>query len=725
MTRMGRTHSDEQAAKRTEQRLRALHGQLRTGVAKLVEGEDWRRWLDTAVKFPEYSARNVFLILAQRPDATQVAGYTTWQQLGRQVRKGEKGIEILAAVSHGREPNSARPAHVFDISQTDGPPLPERPQPVLVTGSAPAGLWERLEQVATDHGWSVKRAQVEGLSNGYADFDQQTIVVQEDLDGAHAVKTLAHEVGHVVLHDASAYAHRGIAEVEAESVAYLVVRAHGIDPAEFTFPYIAGWVGDDPLRHVEATADRVLRAANVIMGSPARGVNAEQAHHLQARADDQRRQLGALVEEAELTAEVAGRRSTIEYVTDSPELFTARPQLERHARANEAASEFFRDRLDRSPEAKNYLEERLGAPIPPGFVVGYAPTGWTQLLDHLRDAGFADRDLVDAGLVRQTARGTLVDVFRDRVVFAMHDEDGRIAGFVGRPPHNRFDDRTPKYMNTSATPLFDKGRLLFGLHEQSAALRAGVTPVLLEGPMDVLSLAVADDGRGAVAPVAASGTAVTPEHIAAIQRSSSSQRLVLAGDGDTAGRAAMVRAAELAVRTAKHVDAAILPVGSDPAQWVAEHPEDALGPFVDRDRLRPAVQLIVDERIDSFGDRLRWIDGRVDALRYAAKALDGLPVDVVAEEGARIAERLDLDPRTVGHEIADASKSVRVARSRIAERAARLDELDADQQLSARPSAVGLACMAHPGSRSGPARPADLPRPMHSGKARSDIELER
>src|SRR5690348_9342487 len=137
-------------------KLGRAHELLTRAVGELVSGEDWAAMLSLAGRFHRYSANNALLINLQCPDATRVAGYQAWQRLGRQVRKGEKGIAILAPVVYRRRPVDAtdpdalvgvlagfRVAFVFDISQTEGDPLPEIPV-VALAGDAPAAPWDLL-----------------------------------------------------------------------------------------------------------------------------------------------------------------------------------------------------------------------------------------------------------------------------------------------------------------------------------------------------------------------------------------------------------------------------------------------------------------------------------------------------------------------------------------------------------------------------------------------------
>lgn len=124
---------------------------------------------------------------------------------------------------------------MWDVTQTSGDPLPDRPRPVLLAGQAPDGLWESLAEQCEGAGFTVARAGIEGASNGYTNLTTQEVVIDVDLEPAQAVKTLAHELGHVQMHDPASFAQgetrtcRGAGEVEAESMAYLVAAEHGLD----------------------------------------------------------------------------------------------------------------------------------------------------------------------------------------------------------------------------------------------------------------------------------------------------------------------------------------------------------------------------------------------------------------------------------------------------------------------------------------------------------------
>ncbi|WP_216699331.1 ArdC-like ssDNA-binding domain-containing protein [Actinotalea ferrariae] len=240
--------------------------------------------LRAAARFYDYSPSNILLITAQRPDATRVAGIRTWNSLGRHVNRGERGIAILAPCIYrpsgdvlatgvlkpgaegghppesptGREPTNHSPrvlrgfkiVHVFDVSQTDGEPLPDV-APRLLDGDAPSSLMDHLTGLATDAGYRLEQGPC-GTANGYTDYGARIVRISDDLSPAQAAKTLAHEVGHIRAdHEhrfteyASSMACRGQAEVEAESIAYLVTAQAGLDATDYSVPYLAGWSGGD------------------------------------------------------------------------------------------------------------------------------------------------------------------------------------------------------------------------------------------------------------------------------------------------------------------------------------------------------------------------------------------------------------------------------------------------------------------------------------------------
>lgn len=251
-------------------------------IEALATSEDWQRWLGFASRFHKYSAGNVLLIASQRPDASMVAGFKRWQELGRQVKKGETGITILAPRSGDcrscegsgcdRCGGSGRylyftTATVFDVSQTEGEEIPVNPlKASLLVGGDERGLFDLLVDRLLPDGWSVVVGDA-GSANGWCSHEKKMVMVGEGLSPLQQVKTLTHELAHAVLHpDTLEYvSNRGRCEVEAESVAYVVLSALGVDTGGYSFGYVAGW-SDSDVSVVRATAGSVCRVASDFLG---------------------------------------------------------------------------------------------------------------------------------------------------------------------------------------------------------------------------------------------------------------------------------------------------------------------------------------------------------------------------------------------------------------------------------------------------------------------------
>lgn len=227
------------------------------GVKAALDGDGWRRYLDTQARFHRYSTANVFLILTQRPDATRVAGFHAWRDLGRFVRKGEKGIAILAPVTVRKrrdgdqddgEPEAVtrfRVVHVFDLAQTDGDPLPEAPEPRLLDGddTSAAALEARLRGLCAQVGFAVQTGDPGGEALGCYDPATNTVTLRDGLPAAQRAKTLCHEIGHGLMqHHGRVSAWEYVEqEAAAEGTAYVVCTWAGIDASGYSFDYAAGW----------------------------------------------------------------------------------------------------------------------------------------------------------------------------------------------------------------------------------------------------------------------------------------------------------------------------------------------------------------------------------------------------------------------------------------------------------------------------------------------------
>ncbi len=197
------------------------------------------------------------------------------------------------------------------------------------------------------------------------------------------------------------------------------------------------------------------------------------------------------------------------------------------------AARFYREQLKKSPVAVEYLKGRgLTGEVAARFGVGYAPDDWSALKQIF--PGYDAPELLEAGLVIENETGRRYDRFRDRIMFPILDGKGNVVGFGGRV----LGKGEPKYLNSPETPLFEKGRELYGLPQAQRSIRSEGTVIVVEGYMDVVALAQFGVGNA----VATLGTATTPNHVHKLLRLA--ERVVFCFDGDTAGRKAAWRALE-------------------------------------------------------------------------------------------------------------------------------------------------------------------------------------
>jgi DNA primase len=231
----------------------------------------------------------------------------------------------------------------------------------------------------------------------------------------------------------------------------------------------------------------------------------------------------------------------------------------------EKAMDFYRAELKKSPRAIDYLKHRgLTGEIAARYRMGYAPDGWQNLEGAFQ---YSDKSLVELGLVVEND-GKRYDRFRDRVMFPIQNARGAVIGFGGRI----LDKGEPKYLNSPETPLFEKGRELYGLPQARDAIRASGRVLVVEGYMDVVALAQFGVGYA----VATLGTATTPVHVSKLLRLA--DELVFCFDGDAAGRKAAWRALEVSLALApdhKPIRFLFLPDGEDPDTYVRKHGKDA------------------------------------------------------------------------------------------------------------------------------------------------------
>ncbi|MGB5298443.1 MAG: DNA primase [Thiogranum sp.] len=287
----------------------------------------------------------------------------------------------------------------------------------------------------------------------------------------------------------------------------------------------------------------------------------------------------------------------------------------------ERAERYYRNQLREHAQAANavdYLKQRgLSGEIAATFGLGYAPPGWDSLLRHLGSDSETQKAAVELGLLVQKDDNRLYDRFRDRIMFPIRDRRGRTIGFGGRVLGND----TPKYMNSPESPLFHKGRELYGLFEARKANQKLERLLVVEGYMDVVALAQ----FGLTHAVATLGTATTAEHLERLYRTV--KEVVFCFDGDAAGRRAAWRALENALpvlRDGREARFLFLPEGEDPDSLVRRIGKQAFHQkSVDSIPLSQYFLESLSQQVDT-----RSVDGRAHLVELARPLLQKLPDSV-------------------------------------------------------------------------------------------------
>jgi len=310
------------------------------------------------------------------------------------------------------------------------------------------------------------------------------------------------------------------------------------------------------------------------------------------------------------------------------------------------ASRYYRKQLRDHPQAAraiDYLKRRgLTGDVAARFEIGFAPPGWDNLARALGADAAARKILLETGLLIERPDGSgIYDRFRDRIQFPIRDRRGRTVGFGGRV----LGDDTPKYLNSPESPVFHKGRELYGLYEARKAVRHLERILVVEGYMDVVALAQ----FGIDYAVATLGTSTTPDHLERLFRTV--PEVVFCFDGDRAGRAAAWRALENALpvltdgREARFL---FLPEGEDPDTLVRKIGKEAFEQLIAQsEHLSDFLFRQISEQVDTAS-----IDGRARLVEFARPLLAKLPdgifrqlmverlAEIARTDGSRLAERL-------------------------------------------------------------------------------------
>ena len=303
------------------------------------------------------------------------------------------------------------------------------------------------------------------------------------------------------------------------------------------------------------------------------------------------------------------------------------------------AHKYYRDELKKSPRAIDYLKKRgLTGEIAARFGIGYAPEGWQNLrtvFAEYDNAGF--QTLIKDGLVIENEQKRRYDRFRDRIMFPILDQKGQVIAFGGRI----LDQGEPKYLNSPETPLFEKGREVFGLPQAREACRQTDTVIVVEGYMDVVALAQHGIGNA----VATLGTATTTTHIRKLLRMV--DRVVFCFDGDAAGRKAAWRALENgleALAEQKVLAFAFLPPEHDPDSYVRDLGKEAFQAAIDR--ATPLSEFML-QTLCSHVD-LTSAEGRAKLLAEAKPYLQKIPTPMLRLQLVKqLADKTGLQPAEV------------------------------------------------------------------------------
>ncbi len=273
------------------EKVKELTSKLEEGLLNLKNSEDFKKYLTCMSKFHSYSYNNTLLIMMQKPQATYVAGFNSWKNnFNRIVKKGEKGIRILAPAPIKKTVETRKtdqfgkqfieqeeitipifkPVTVFDVSQTEGDPIPE-----LIEGELKDSVknFEDIKKALENTSQiPIINKEIEGGAKGYFDPKEQKIYINEGMSESQTIKTMIHEMAHSMLHDytkkeeGEEKKNRNTKEVEAESVAFTVCKHFGIDTDDYSFGYILGWSKDATLNEFRQSLETIQKCSSRLIG---------------------------------------------------------------------------------------------------------------------------------------------------------------------------------------------------------------------------------------------------------------------------------------------------------------------------------------------------------------------------------------------------------------------------------------------------------------------------
>ena len=293
--------SIELKSEKSADRLKEITDRLEQGVTELFESERYKEYLRVMARFHNYSFNNTLLIAMQCPGATRLAGFQTWKKFGRHVKKGEKGIKVIApapyktTITVGKsDPHTLQPilgadgkpvkeekevvvprykvVSTYDVSQTEGKPLPTIATPLMGSVDSFDDFIAALEQVSPV---PIGFEDISGSAHGYYSPMEKRIAVRDGLSEQQTLKTLIHEISHAKLHevdlskpkDERPQIDRQTMECQAESVAFTVCQHFGLDTSGYSFGYVAGWSSGKELKELRSSLEVIRNTAAEIIDS--------------------------------------------------------------------------------------------------------------------------------------------------------------------------------------------------------------------------------------------------------------------------------------------------------------------------------------------------------------------------------------------------------------------------------------------------------------------------
>ncbi|WP_349652190.1 ArdC-like ssDNA-binding domain-containing protein [Lactococcus lactis] len=268
--------------------LKGIEEHIKSGIGEYLDSETFKNYLDFARQFRQYSYRNKILIKGQNPKASLVAGYRSWQEKGRQVQRGQKALKIFVpnlAAKKDKDGNYSRDkegniikevkgfylASVYDVSQTEGEPIPKPIYELEENINNPRKFDWYIKAITELSPVPIQFSEIEGTAKGFFVPAEKQITIRPGMSQSQTIKTMLHEVTHSILHDndvpvfgSSEYARQ---EIEAESVAYMVANSLGIETQDYSFGYLASWTDLGlSLENLEKSLDLICNQAQKMMG---------------------------------------------------------------------------------------------------------------------------------------------------------------------------------------------------------------------------------------------------------------------------------------------------------------------------------------------------------------------------------------------------------------------------------------------------------------------------